>query len=191
MDGDKMISLFGLYFKTMLSKLETATAAVNKSGILAVNLKPNEWKVGIVQTPYANGASSIYFKEKLNLEIFFSANGVKNLHPNAHKYDIGIYCESNGHGTFLVHQNRLDELEAIGEINETEIEGTPEAKAILADFLLQVRLLAKFIRIQNQVKYMLFFCIFLISNCIISHISPLVIRSLTCSALKPLWQLLR
>lgn len=28
--------------------------------------------------------------------------GVKNLHPEAHKHDVGIYCESNGHGTFLV-----------------------------------------------------------------------------------------
>lgn len=67
-----------------------------------MSLSPKDWKIGMVQTPYANGSSSIYLKEKLGLEVFFSPNGVKNLHPNAHKYDVGIYCESNGHGTFLV-----------------------------------------------------------------------------------------
>jgi len=56
----------------------------------------------MVQTAYANGSSTKYLKEILKLETKFSANGVKNLHPIAHAYDIGIYCESNGHGTFCL-----------------------------------------------------------------------------------------
>lgn len=41
-----------------------------------------------------------------------SPNGVKNLHPRAHKYDIGIYCESNGHGTFVVSDEKMEILKS-------------------------------------------------------------------------------
>ena len=37
----------------------------------------------------------------------YGRTGVKNLHPIAHKYDIGIYCESNGHGTFMVKESKV------------------------------------------------------------------------------------
>jgi len=32
------------------------------------------------------------------------------LHPAAHHFDIGIYCESNGHGTFLVNDKKVKDL---------------------------------------------------------------------------------
>ena len=41
-----------------------------------------------------------------------SPNGVKNLHPRAHKHDIGIYCESNGHGTFVVSDEKMFTLKS-------------------------------------------------------------------------------
>jgi phosphoacetylglucosamine mutase len=55
----------------------------------------------------------------LNVISEFSPNGVKNLHPNAHKYDIGIYCESNGHGTFTVNNGKMKVVEdAINHLEE-------------------------------------------------------------------------
>jgi hypothetical protein len=48
-----------------------------------------------------------------------SPNGVKNLHPRAHEYDIGIYCESNGHGTFTVKKERMETLKSLTNIAET------------------------------------------------------------------------
>lgn len=39
-----------------------------------------------------------------------SPNGVKNLHPRAHVFDIGIYCESNGHGTFVLKEDKMETL---------------------------------------------------------------------------------
>jgi len=33
--------------------------------------------------------------------------GVKNLHPEAHHYDFGIYCESNGHGMFVYNPDKI------------------------------------------------------------------------------------
>lgn len=39
--------------------------------------------------------------------------GVKHLHPAAHHYDFGIYCESNGHGMFCYKDDKIKHLEAI------------------------------------------------------------------------------
>lgn len=80
---------------------------------------------------------------------FFSPNGVKNLHPNAHKYDVGIYCESNGHGTFLVKEKRTAELEAYYNLTLKDFHTTPENQAVLKGFLHEVKQLYRFIRIQN------------------------------------------
>ncbi|EAR94337.2 phosphoacetylglucosamine mutase (macronuclear) [Tetrahymena thermophila SB210] len=150
LDGDKMISLFALYFKKALEKLQTKVEAVNKTGILNVDLKPSEWVIGMVQTPYANGSSTIYLRDQLKLTTFFSPNGVKNLHPNAHKYDIGIYCESNGHGTFLVKEKKTAELEKFYHLRIEDFKGTPENLQVLKEFLHEVKQLYRFIRVQNQ-----------------------------------------
>ena len=59
-------------------------------------------KKGIVQTAYANGASTLYIKKHLpEFEVVQAKTGVKNLHKKAMSYDIGIYFEANGHGTIL------------------------------------------------------------------------------------------
>lgn len=101
----------------------------------------------MVQTPYANGSSTIYLRETLKLTTFFSPNGVKNLHPNAHKYDIGIYCESNGHGTFLVKEKRTAELEQYFHMCIKDFQTTPENKEVLKHFLHEVKQLYRFIRV--------------------------------------------
>ncbi|KAL2885337.1 Phosphoacetylglucosamine mutase [Ceratocystis lukuohia] len=57
--------------------------------------------IGVVQTAYANGASTQYITRNLSLPVLCTATGVKHLHHAAQKFDIGIYFEANGHGTVL------------------------------------------------------------------------------------------
>jgi len=66
----------------------------------------------MVQTAYANGASTNFLKSK-GLTCIMAANGVKNSHPIAQTFDVGIYCESNGHGTFHVNHHKIEVLESI------------------------------------------------------------------------------
>ncbi len=58
-------------------------------------------QVGIVQTAYANGASTAYIRESLRAEVRVTPTGVKHLHAAAEEFDVGIYFEANGHGTVL------------------------------------------------------------------------------------------
>ena len=78
LDGDKIAALLALYFS-----------------------RHNNVRLGVVQTAYANGASTEYIKS-LNVPVLCTATGVKHLHRMAHHhFDIGIYFEANGHGTVL------------------------------------------------------------------------------------------
>lgn len=84
-DGDKITALFAKVFDDLVKQL---------------NL---DLSVGVVQTAYANGASTIYIRKALGREdcVSFAATGVKHLHHKAKEYDIGVYFESNGHGTAI------------------------------------------------------------------------------------------
>lgn len=62
----------------------------------------------------------MYLRDTLKLNSVYMATGVKNLHPEAHKYDVGIYCESNGHGTFLVNEEKMKVLKGLMELPEHE-----------------------------------------------------------------------
>ncbi|KAA6429916.1 MAG: phosphoacetylglucosamine mutase-like [Trebouxia sp. A1-2] len=69
--------------------------------------------VGIVQTAYANGASTAFMRNNLGIEVAVTPTGVKYLHEEAVKFDIGIYFEANGHGTVLFSKSLLDRLHEI------------------------------------------------------------------------------
>lgn len=58
-------------------------------------------KVGVVQTAYANGASTDYITQHLGLPVICTATGVKHLHHAATKFEVGVYFEANGHGTVI------------------------------------------------------------------------------------------
>lgn len=64
-------------------------------------------KIGIVQTAYANGASTEYVEKVLKLPVECTNTGVKHLHHAAARYDIGVYFEANGHGTILFSENAI------------------------------------------------------------------------------------
>ncbi|KAF2357981.1 Alpha-D-phosphohexomutase C-terminal [Trinorchestia longiramus] len=58
-------------------------------------------RLGLVQTAYANGASTRYINGTLGVPVSCAKTGVKYLHHEALTYDIGVYFEANGHGTVV------------------------------------------------------------------------------------------
>ncbi|KAI1844358.1 hypothetical protein JX265_010212 [Neoarthrinium moseri] len=96
-----------------------------------------ELRIGVVQTAYANGASTKYIEKHLQLPVVCTPTGVKHLHHAACNFDIGVYFEANGHGTVLfspdamqlfakkapqspAQKDALETLQALGElINQT------------------------------------------------------------------------
>ncbi|KAF7310872.1 Phosphoacetylglucosamine mutase [Mycena chlorophos] len=83
LDGDKIAALVAAFIVDL----------VKTSGL------ESQMKVGVVQTAYANGASTKYLTERLPVKCV--PTGVKHLHHAAESYNIGVYFEANGHGTVL------------------------------------------------------------------------------------------
>ena len=85
LDGDRIATLTASFL-----------ANLAKSAGLAEKIN-----VGVVQTAYANGASTLYVTQDLKLPVICTATGVKHLHHAATKFDAGVYFEANGHGTVI------------------------------------------------------------------------------------------
>ncbi|KAF7436768.1 Phosphoacetylglucosamine Mutase [Pleurotus ostreatus] len=92
LDGDKIAALVAAFI------VELVKAAGLDESI----------KVGVVQTAYANGASTKYLAERLPVKCV--STGVKHLHHAAEHYDVGVYFEANGHGTVLFSPDTLAKL---------------------------------------------------------------------------------
>ncbi len=76
-------------------------------------------KVGLVQTAYANGASTAFARDH-GVEVQFTKTGVKHLHHVAKEYDLGVYFEANGHGTVLLSDKALQAFKSgDGEASKT------------------------------------------------------------------------
>lgn len=89
LDGDKILCLY----VTLIAQL-----------VKKANLKLS---IGVIQTAYANGASTQYIEKTLKVPVQCAKTGVKHLHPKAEEYDIGVYFEANGHGTVLFSEKAL------------------------------------------------------------------------------------
>ena len=85
LDGDRIATLAALF----ISDLARSAGMSEKL------------KVGVVQTAYANGASTAYITNDLRLPVECTRTGVKHLHHAATKFDVGVYFEANGHGTVV------------------------------------------------------------------------------------------
>ncbi|PPR05709.1 hypothetical protein CVT26_008950 [Gymnopilus dilepis] len=92
LDGDKISTLVATFIVDL----------VRLAGL------DSEIKVGVVQTAYANGASTKYLAARLPVKCV--PTGVKHLHHAAEHYDIGVYFEANGHGTVLFSQSTQDKF---------------------------------------------------------------------------------
>ncbi|KAJ2599043.1 hypothetical protein H4R99_003859 [Coemansia sp. RSA 1722] len=96
LDGDKISTLVATYLRDLV-----ATAGID------------DLHVGVVQTAYANGNSTSYIKDTLKLPTVFAKTGVKHLHHEAEKMNIGVYFEANGHGTVLFNPSAVAKLRAV------------------------------------------------------------------------------
>ncbi|PPQ82054.1 hypothetical protein CVT25_014595 [Psilocybe cyanescens] len=92
LDGDKIAALVAAFIVEL----------VKLAGL------DSEVKVGVVQTAYANGASTKYLAERLPVKCV--PTGVKHLHHAAEHYNIGVYFEANGHGTVIFSQETQEKL---------------------------------------------------------------------------------
>lgn len=95
LDGDRISVLFAFYLRKLLKE----------AGLF------DSLKFGVVQTAYANGASTEFLKSQ-GISVSIACTGVKNLHHvAAEEYDIGVYFEANGHGTVLFSPVAISAIE--------------------------------------------------------------------------------
>ncbi|KAK9698900.1 hypothetical protein RND81_08G139200 [Saponaria officinalis] len=120
-DGDKILSLFALFIKEQLSIIKDDDEEKTHD--------PYHARLGVVQTAYANGASTAFLKN-LGLDVALTPTGVKYLHEKALEYDIGIYFEANGHGTVLFSDGVLSWLERKNSEYSSISKGSEERKAV-------------------------------------------------------------
>lgn len=97
LDGDKIATLISTYLKELLTQ---------------ANLNLN---MAVVQTAYANGSSTRYLEETMNLTVKCTKTGVKHLHHVAQGFDIGVYFEANGHGTVLFSKSAEEKIQQLIE----------------------------------------------------------------------------
>ena len=95
LDGDKIAALFSIFISE-----EFKASGLDK-----------EFKLGVVQTAYANGASTIYLKNR-DIHVIMAKTCVKFLHHKAQEFDLGIYFEANGHGTALFSEKLMKKLKS-------------------------------------------------------------------------------
>lgn len=101
LDGDRIATLVAEYLMDL----------VRQCGL--------DLKMGLVQTAYANGASTDYIVNKLKVPVACVPTGVKHLHHKALEFDIGVYFEANGHGTIVFSENAKQSIaKAASEGNE-------------------------------------------------------------------------
>lgn len=111
-DGDKICALTAL----------TASKIVRE--VLAITNKT----IGVVVTAYSN-FGLVDLLEKINIPVVMSPTGVKYTHQRAEHFDVGIYFESNGHGTLMLKPDFHHQLKAIS--NESNVSRCLAAKILL------------------------------------------------------------
>lgn len=122
LDGDKISLLFAKFFQSLLPVAQIE----------------NIIKLGVVQTAYANGSSTVYLSDVLKVPVSCVPTGVKYLHEEAvKKYDIGIYFEANGHGTIVFSDRFYQIIEE--KLNSLDL--TNEASIALKTLLLFSKLI--------------------------------------------------
>jgi phosphoacetylglucosamine mutase len=90
-------------------KIAAAAASLIHTELMHAGLH-NTFSIGVVQSAYANGASTQYFRSQ-GITVAIAKTGVKYMHHKAEAFDIGIYFEANGHGTVLFSETFLSSLE--------------------------------------------------------------------------------
>ncbi|CAI5505541.1 unnamed protein product [Closterium sp. Naga37s-1] len=129
LDGDKIAALFTSFLVHTLRAISPSQPPPPAS---ASALPPCAWfalpsfraiSLGVVQTAYANGASTAYLASQLGCAPAVARTGVKHVHAVAERWDVGVYFEANGHGTVLFGEELLAWLQAQSETGLPEGSG--------------------------------------------------------------------
>ncbi|XP_058120303.1 phosphoacetylglucosamine mutase [Anopheles ziemanni] len=113
LDGDRIATLLAGYLKDL----------IEKCGV--------KLEMGLVQTAYANGASTDYIVNQMKIPVSCTRTGVKHLHHKALDYDIGVYFEANGHGTIIYSNKAKDAIRAASKDETISEEQRETAKRLL------------------------------------------------------------
>ncbi|KFB48715.1 AGAP007215-PA-like protein [Anopheles sinensis] len=113
LDGDRIATLLAGYLKDL----------IEKCGV--------KLEMGLVQTAYANGASTDYIVNQMKIPVSCTRTGVKHLHHKALDYDIGVYFEANGHGTIIYSNKAKDLIRAASKDESLSEEQRETAKRLL------------------------------------------------------------
>ena len=124
-DGDRLAAALCQYLQSLLTLSNAANAAGNGNGDGALRL-------GVVQTAYANSASSRFVESLGGWERVVTCTGVKYLHAAALDFDVGVYFEANGHGTVHLSPKALQYIANAGADAALSAALAPEGKAALA-----------------------------------------------------------
>lgn len=94
-----------------------ALAAIYVQSLLDMNKEYKEtYSMGIVLTPYANSALVEFLKAQ-GVEVMMDRTGVKNLYAAAKNFHVGIFYESNGHGSIIFSSRFASVLREVGSIS--------------------------------------------------------------------------
>ncbi|SGZ49236.1 CIC11C00000003109 [Sungouiella intermedia] len=115
LDGDKIATLIALFLQRTLAKIDSSKLQLD---------------IAVVQTAYANGSSTKYVEDVLKIPVRCTPTGVKHLHHEAEKYDVGVYFEANGHGTVIFSPEAEKKIFAY----EGENDEDKEAITVLQEF---------------------------------------------------------
>ncbi|CAD1480593.1 unnamed protein product, partial [Heterotrigona itama] len=95
LDGDRIATLIAEYLKELLKESHLS------------------FQLGLVQTAYANGSSTDYILNVLQIPVVCVSTGIKHLHSKALEFDIGVYFEANGHGTVLFKETVIKTIKEV------------------------------------------------------------------------------
>ncbi|GBN47309.1 Phosphoacetylglucosamine mutase [Araneus ventricosus] len=112
LDGDKIATLFAHFLQPLIKATEL------------------DLTMRVVQTAYANGSSTNFIEKTLGIPVVCVPTGVKHLHHEALKYDIGIYFEANGHGTVIFSNDAFRQIKEIGFNSNTSLRQQIAAKKL-------------------------------------------------------------
>ncbi|XP_053619559.1 phosphoacetylglucosamine mutase isoform X2 [Plodia interpunctella] len=124
-DGDRIVYYY-IDHNNEMQLLDGDRIATLLAGYIAELLRAcgaSHINIGLVQTAYANGASTKYITEHLKVPVSCVKTGVKHLHRAAQAFDIGVYFEANGHGTVLYSDRAHADIRSIAR------DGDPEQRA--------------------------------------------------------------
>ncbi|KAI8929778.1 hypothetical protein BC831DRAFT_442054 [Entophlyctis helioformis] len=124
LDGDKIATLAAGFIMSLIR--DAKITHVDGSAL----------RVGLVQTAYANGSSTAYVRDVMQVPVVFTPTGVKHLHHEAEHFDVGVYFEANGHGTVLFSKKATTAFHAATGKTDVETKAIESLRA-LADLINQ------------------------------------------------------